>query len=183
MFKGQKVILRAIAEADLLRIYEFSQDAELAGLDCAFPRAYSIERTRANYQAWVKDDPAKAFFAIEADGKYIGDIGLMGLDNPYGSAELGIGIGDREYWGKGYGREAVRLLLNYAFHYRGLRRVVLTTHARNPRAIRCYLACGFVEEGRSRKAVWVEGEYVDAVNMAILREEWLALQEPLERQP
>jgi GNAT superfamily N-acetyltransferase len=65
-------------------------------------------------------------------------------------ATLGIMIGDRAYWGRGYGRDAVRVLLSYAFHYLGARRIVLTTHARNERALRCYRACGFVEEGRPR---------------------------------
>ncbi len=51
-------------------------------------------------------------------------------------------------------------------------RIVLTTHAKNQRAIRCYLACGFLEEGRPRKVLWIEGEYVDLVNMSILREEF-----------
>lgn len=177
MFKGEKVILRAMTEADLPRIYEFSQDVELAGLDCAHPQVYGMERERADFQNKIKVDPSKAFFAIEADGKYIGDCGLMGLGDPHGSAELGIVIGDRDYWGRGYGRDAVRLLLHYGFHYLGLRRIVLTTHAKNPRAIRCYLACGFVEDGRPRKAVWVEGEYLDVVNMSILREEWRDLSE------
>lgn len=177
MFKGKKVILRATTEEDLPRLHEFSQDVELAGLDCAHPRAYTGERTRADYQNGLKDDPGKAFFAIEADGKYIGNCGLMGLGDPHGSAELGIVIGDRAYWGRGYGREAVCLLLRYGFHYLGLRRIVLTTHAKNLRAIRCYLACGFVEDGRPRKAIWVEGEYLDVVNMSILREEWRDLSE------
>jgi RimJ/RimL family protein N-acetyltransferase len=172
MFKGEKVNLRAIREEDIPRLIEFSQDIELAGLDCAPPRAHPTELIRADYQNLIKDDPNRAFFAIEADGKYIGDCGLGGLSDPHGTAELGIVIGDHAYWGKGYGREAVRLLLHYGFHYRGLRRIVLTTHVKNARAIRCYLACGFVEEGRPRKAVWVEGEYIDLVNMSILREEW-----------
>jgi len=51
----------------------------------------------------------------------------------------------------------VKLLLNYGFHYLGARRIVLTTNAKNERAIRCYRACGFVEEGRPRKALWIEG--------------------------
>jgi len=84
-------------------------------------------------------------------------------------------IGDREYWNKGYGREAINLLLDYGFHYLNGRRVALTTHAKNLKAIRSYLACGFVEEGRPRKAVWIEGEYTDLVEMSILREEWLKL--------
>ena len=175
MFKGEKVILRETKEEDLPRLYEFAQDPELAGLDCGRPTATPIEHIRANFEKSSKEeDPHKAFFAIEADGKYIGDCGLMGLGQANGTAELGIGIGDRAYWGRGYGRDAVRLLLRVGFHYHGLRRIVLTTHAKNLRAIRCYLACGFVEEGRPRQALWIEGGYVDLVNMSILREEWLA---------
>ena len=68
----------------------------------------------------------------------------------------------------------MRLLLHFGFHYLGARRIALTTHARNERAIRCYLACGFVEEGRPRQVLWIEGEYVDLVEMSILRNEWLA---------
>lgn len=176
MFQGERLILRAACEADLPRMHAFSQDAELAGLDSGHPRPRSMEGTRAMFESWQKENPAQVFFAIEADGQYIGDCALMGLDNPHGTAELGIVIGDRDYWNRGYGREAIRLLLHYGFHYLGLRRIALTTHVKNPRAIRCYLACGFVEEGRPRKAIWVEGEYVDLVNMSILKEEWEAQQ-------
>jgi RimJ/RimL family protein N-acetyltransferase len=176
MFKGEKVILRPTEEEDIPRLYEFAQDPELAGLDCGYPYAASIERVRGRFEKFSKEeDERKSFFAIEADGKYIGDCCLMGLKDMNGNAELGIVIGDRAYWGRGYGRDAIRLLLHYGFHYFGLRRIVLTTHARNLRAIRCYLACGFVEEGRPRKVLWFEGEYVDLVNMSILREEWLAI--------
>jgi RimJ/RimL family protein N-acetyltransferase len=66
----------------------------------------------------------------------------------------------------------IRVLLTYAFQACGARRIALTTHAKNERAIRCYRACGFIEEGRPRKAVWIDGEYTDLVNMSILREEW-----------
>ena len=80
-------------------------------------------------------------------------------------------IGDKDYWGRGYGREAVSLLLDYAFRVRNLRRVWLEVHAANERAIRAYKACGFVEEGRMREHVWLAGRYVDNVIMGVLREE------------
>ena len=172
MFKGERVILRPFTEEDVAMLHEFFQDVEMFGLNCAQPSVYPLGRSRAFYDNLVKEDPHFANFAIEADGKCIGFCSLMGLGDPHGSAELGINIIDRQYWGRGYGRDAIRLLLKYGFHYLGLRRIVLTTHARNPRAIRCYLACGFVEDGRPRKATWVEGEYVDLVNMSILRDEW-----------
>jgi RimJ/RimL family protein N-acetyltransferase len=85
---------------------------------------------------------------------------------------LGITIGDKNYWGQGYGREAVSLLLGYAFRLRNMRRVYLSVNGTNERAIRAYRACGFVEEGRLRQHVWSNGQYIDLVYMGALREEW-----------
>jgi RimJ/RimL family protein N-acetyltransferase len=162
-------------EADIARQHEFFQDPEFYGLDSAAPRVSPLERAQTFYETRVNFEENIAPFAIEADGKYIGYCTLMDLQNRFGNLELGIGIGDRAYWGRGYGREAVRLLLDYGFHYLGARRIALTTNAKNERAIRCYLACGFVEEGRPRKVLWIEGEYVDLVEMSILRDEWQAM--------
>ncbi len=66
----------------------------------------------------------------------------------------------------------VGLLLEYAFNLRNLQRVWLTVNATNERAIRCYAACGFVDEGRMRRHIWLRGRYDDLVTMGILREEW-----------
>ena len=172
MLKGEKVLLRPMKRDDIARQHEFDQDPELYGLDSTYPRVSPLERAQAFYESRTKDDENIAPFAIEAEGEYIGYCSLMDLQNRHGNLELGIMIGDRAYWGRGYGRDAVRLLLDYGFRYLGARRIGLTTHAKNERAIRCYLACGFVEEGRPRKAAWIEGEYTDLVEMSILREEW-----------
>ena len=83
-----------------------------------------------------------------------------------------IVIGDKAYWGRGYGSDAVNVLLDYAFRLRNLRKVYLNVNGNNPRAMRAYAKCGFVEEGRWRKHVWSNGEYVDLVCMGILREEY-----------
>ena len=175
MLKGNRVLLRPMKPEDIPRQHEFNQDVELYGLDSSYPRVSPFEKAQAFYQERTKFDENIAPFAIEADGQYIGYCSLMHLQNRYGNLELGILIGDREYWGRGYGREVIKLLLDYGFRYLGARRIDLTTHAKNERAIRCYLACGFVEEGRPRKVIWIEGEYVDLVNMSILYEEWQAM--------
>lgn len=172
MLKGERVVLRPMKQEDVARQHEFNQDMELYGLDCAAPRVSSLETAQTFYEIRITFDENAAPFAIETDGKYIGYCGLTDLQNRYGNLELGIMIGDRAYWGHGYGREIVRLLLEYGFHYCGARRIALTTNAKNERAIRCYLACGFVEEGRPRKVIWIEGEYTDLVDMSILHEEW-----------
>jgi RimJ/RimL family protein N-acetyltransferase len=181
MFKGEKVLLRPMTAQDIARQHEFNQDVELYGLDSTYPPVSPINRAQAFYDSRTAYDANIAPFAIEADGQYIGYCSLMHLQHPHGNFELGILIGDRAYWGRGYGRDCIKLLLDYGFRYLGGRRINLTTNAKNERAIRCYLACGFVEDGRPRKAVWIEGEYTDLVEMSILREEWQAINDKEDR--
>ncbi len=93
---------------------------------------------------------------------------------------MGLGgqvSGDKDYWGKGYGREAISLLLQYAFQYHNLHKVWLRVNANNVRAMGAYRACGFVEEGRQRSHVWNDGHYVDLVLMGVLRDEWISRNE------
>lgn len=174
MLKGERVILRAYTRDDLLLSWKFNNDldVELAGGGDA-PMPQPFERLLADYEretaAGGRDDTR---FAIEVDGVYIGGCGLMHPNHTSHSVELGIAIGDKEYWNKGYGREAVTLLVHYAFHYRNYRRVWLWVHGRNQRGIRAYKACGFVEEGRLRQHVYSDGAYDDAIFMGILREDW-----------
>jgi RimJ/RimL family protein N-acetyltransferase len=174
MLRGERVTLRAMRRDDLQRQNAFNNDLEfelLGGGDV--PEPQSLERLQAEFD----EDAAKggrdgANFAIEADGQYIGRCGLFNVDEAARTAELGIGIGDRAYWGKGYGREALRLLLTYGFDLRNLRRIWLTVNGNNERAIRSYRAAGFKEEGRQPRHVWSNGKYVDLVYMGISREEF-----------
>lgn len=101
----------------------------------------------------------------------IGHCGLYNTDTTALHCELGIEINDKRYWGRGYGREVVRLLFDYAFQHMNMNRVWLNTHSENERAIRCYKACGCAEEGRLRQHIWVNGRYVDRVVMGVLRGE------------
>ncbi len=174
MLRGEKVTLRSIARDDLPRLWRFNNDLafELAGGgDPPMPQA--LERLQADFdREAAKGGRDGATFAIEADGVCIGVCGLSNVNETARTAELGIGIGDPAYWGRGYGREAVGLLLDYAFRLRNFRRVWLEVHADNERGIRAYRSCGFVEEGRMREHVWLAGRYVDNVIMGVLREEW-----------
>lgn len=171
MFKGQKVLLRAVKREDMLRQWESENDPELYFLDGGRPRPTSLEAMYAHFDGEVGRRDDSVSFAIEADGSYIGHCGLHSIDPTARLCELSVEIGDHAYWGRGYGREAVRLLLDYAFQHMNMERVWLNTHSENERAIRCYKACGFVEEGRLRRHIWINGRYVDRVIMGILREE------------
>src|SRR5712692_4136159 len=147
MLVGDKVTLRGIRREDLPRLCQFNNDVavELAGGgDPPIPQA--LERLQAEFDRDASNGGRDgARFAIEADGKFIGQCGLFNFDQMAATCELGITIGDRDYWGRGYGREAIRLLLDYAFRLRNFRKVWLRTQANNERAIRAYQACGFVE--------------------------------------
>jgi RimJ/RimL family protein N-acetyltransferase len=174
MLHGEQVTLRGVTRDDLERLWRFNNDlrGELAGGGDP-PVPQSLDRLRAELDreaaAGGRDG---ADFAIEVDGLMVGRCGLIGIDATHRTAMLGIGIGDPAYWGQEYGRAAVRLLLDYAFRLRNLRRVWLWVHADNERAIRAYRAAGFVEEGRLRQHVWSNGRYVDGVQMGVLRDEW-----------
>jgi len=174
LLQGEKVLLRAISRADLPRLYAFDNDLEVelaGGGDPPIPQ--SLERLQADFDNEAsKGGRNGASFAIEADGLFIGQCALYHFDDVAQTAMLGITIGDKAYWGRGYGREALSLLLDYAFRLRNLRRVWLSVNGNNERAQRAYGACGFVEEGRLRQHAWSNGAYIDVVYMGILRTEW-----------
>lgn len=179
MLKGERVILRGVRRDDLLRLWEFNNDPEVevaGGGDPPMPQ--SLERLEAEFDESAKKGGRDGtWFAIEADGKLIGQCGLYGFDEFRGTArrcELGITIGDKDYWGRGFGREAIALLVDYAFTHWNVQRVGLQTASSNERALRSYRAVGFVEEGRLRRHMWSNGNYVDTVCMSILSEEWEA---------
>lgn len=176
MLRGEKVILRAIERDDLERVWEFNNDLDVevaGGGDPPYPQ--SMARLRAEFDEQADKGGRDGMqFGIEADDTLIGICALFDEDSVNATAELGITIGDKAYWGRGYGRDAIRTLLDYAFRLRNLRRVFLHVIGTNERAMRAYRACGFIEEGRLRQHVWSNGAYVDEVIMGVLRDEWLA---------
>ena len=119
--------------------------------------------------------PASYYFTIRTlDGdKLIGELGLDVVDWSGRDAFVGLGIGETEYWSKGYGTDAMNILLRFAFTEVNLQRVTLTVFEYNPRAIRSYEKAGFHHEGRLRKILNKEGKRWDMLYMGILRQEWL----------
>lgn len=173
MLHGEKVILRAIERDDLETLWRYNNDLEVevaGGGDPPMPQ--SLARLQAEFDGKAgsggRDD---ATFAIETEGRCIGMCALFNFSVTDHHCELGIAIGDKAYWGRGYGREVVRMLLNYAFRYRNMQRVYLRVIANNERGIRAYTAAGFIEEGRLRRHVWSDGTYHDLVYMGVLRDE------------
>ncbi len=173
MLNSARVTLRAIRRDDLYRLCQFNNDVviELSGGGDP-PTPQTLQRLEAEFdQDSSRGGRDGARFAIEADGLFIGQCALFNFNAVHGTCELGIAIGDHDYLGKGYGREAIRLLLDYAFRLRNVRKVSLMVNSTNARAMGAYLACGFKEEGRLRRHVWSNGEYIDLVSMGIFADE------------
>ena len=133
------------------------------------------------YKEWLEKDleknPAQnLLFGIRTleDNQLIGFMGLFDEALHLGDCLVAIGIGQREYWGRGYGTDAMRTMLAYVFNEMNLRRLTLIVFEHNPRGIRSYEKAGFVMEGRIRGAMLREGRRWDWYCMGILREEWEA---------
>ncbi len=168
MLKGERVTLRAVERGDLPKLWAFNNDLEVevaGGGDPPMPQP--LARLEADFDRGAsqggRDDTN---FVIEVDGQVIGQCALFNFEMTARTCELGIAIGDKAYWGRGFGREAVSLLTDYAFHHRNLRKVWLRVIGKNARAISSYRACGFVEEGRQQAHIWNDGGYDDLVYMA-----------------
>lgn len=111
------------------------------------------------------------FAMIRADGdELIGHISLHGIDHLNRHAFMGIFIGEEKNRGKGYGAEAIRLVLEYGFRTLNLHNIMLSVHADNAAGIACYKKVGFRDAGRRREWLFKQGKYVDCLYMEIL--EW-----------
>jgi RimJ/RimL family protein N-acetyltransferase len=172
MIRGAKTRLRALEHDDLPHFVHWINDPEVRRF-MAIRYPLSMTEEEKWWEGFVErqDD---YIFAIESeDGTYIGNIGLHDLERENRKALLGIIIGDKGYWGQGYGTDAILTMLRWAFDYLNLTRVYLTVYAYNERAIRCYQKCGFRHEGTMRQARFTGGRTYDEWMMGILRDEFL----------
>ena len=146
---GQKVVLREKRLNDAANDHAWRMDPELARYDAASPLKLSLREFTLYYTEQMrsfKED--RRWFAIDTtDGKHIGNCMYYDVDKVRKQAKLGIIIGDREYWGRGYGTDAVMTLVAHVFGELKLERVYLDTLEWNTRAQRCFQKCGFIVSG------------------------------------
>ncbi len=168
--RGAKVILRDKREEDAERDYIWRSDPELAQLDAAFPLSMTFDRYLKIFKDQLRyPTPGSRHFATTTlDGKFIGNCMYYDLDSINKQAELGIVIGDRDYWSNSYGYDAVTTLLEYLFTEKGLKRVYLHTLEWNKRAQRCFEKSGFAPVKKVRRISR------DFILMEVFQEDWLA---------
>ena len=181
IFNGDLVRLAA-DEPDILAKSEilWQRDSEFLRLtDNEAVYLTSEKKLRESFEKRLETGfkPDRYSFSIRSleNDKLIGFLGLR-LDLIHNDAMIGIGIGDREYWDKGYGTDAMKVCLRYAFTELNLHRASLGLHEYNPRALRAYEKAGFKLEGGTRKDLAREGQRYDSFWMGILREEWMQME-------
>jgi RimJ/RimL family protein N-acetyltransferase len=164
---------------DAKALARWTEDPEymrLLNFDPAVPRPPESFEDKKDDE---RDNDGRHFnfmFHTLAEDKLIG-FGGMNVSWNNQSAWVYIGIGEPDYRGKGYGSDAMRLLVNYGFRELGLYRVGLGVFGYNTRAIRAYEKLGFVYEGAQRESLYREGQRYDTLSMSILRPEWDAMQQ------
>ena len=172
---GARITLREVREEDIsgMRAWRVNPESiRCRGGTSLMPESW--EETENILRRYLSGDAGGANWVIaeKESLRYLGQVSLIMLDQLNRRAELTIVLAPEEM-GKGYATEAIRLVLGFAFRSLNLNRVWLKVAENNARAIKCYLGCGFREEGRLRQELFLDGRYVDALVMGFLREEYM----------
>ncbi len=168
---GDRIYLSPRSIEDAEKFTEWMNDFEVTDYTAKSGKVMSLEGERKYLQE--NSNPEATFSIITLDeDKLIGTVGLESVDHINRTATLGVCIGDKEYLNKGYGTEAIRLLLDYGFNYMNLHSIKLDVMSFNERALNCYKKCGFKEAGRIREDRFINGKYYDTIVMNILENEF-----------
>lgn len=181
---SERMRLRAVEREDLKSFHVWLNDPEVTrGLALYLPLSMADEESWFNFIS--QRNPNERPFSIEIkkgkNWKLIGNCGFHALETQNRCGEVGIVIGDKSEWNKGYGAEAMRLMQKHGFETLNLHRVFLRVYSDNIRAVRSYEKVGFVLEGRLREANYKNGKYEDVLLMGILRAEWASLNKKKEK--
>jgi diamine N-acetyltransferase len=175
--RGERVALGPLHRGLLPLLVRWENDFPTIDLGGDAPRPQSPEAVAAAWERLIAGEREGWIgFAIYElpDLRPIGHANIRDVGGMHGTAEFGIAIAEPALRGRGYGTEATRLLLGYAFRTLGLNNVLLDTTADNVAALRCYAKAGFREIGRRRQAYWRGGRLIDVVFMDCLRDDFLA---------
>ncbi len=175
---GDRVMLRAWERDDVRRHWEASQTGDALGQrlrDWHEPPKSLYQREQEFEADQSEPDAAVVHLIIEAEGRPVGDIDIFHIDQRSRNAVVGLGIWREEDCCKGYGTDALRAALRWAFRHLNMHRIELNVEPENMRAIRVYENLGFVQEGRRREHHFDDGCFRDELIMGILRGEFEAL--------
>jgi RimJ/RimL family protein N-acetyltransferase len=163
-----------LTDSEIAQVYRWSRDTEILRWSGGTPTELTLVefRDRLRRDRHLAPPDRLAFLIMTHRGDLIGRIGCFAIDWDRKQAELGIVIAESTYWGRGYGRDAVKTLLRHVFETTPIETVNLFTFSDNVRAQRCFTACGFRTLGNARRFSPDVGEF-DGVEMEITRSEFL----------
>ncbi len=168
--EGEKIVLREKRLSDAENDYAWSVDPELCRLDATQPLTLSFEDARLLFQEELMYPPPRRHrFGIDTKkGRHIGNCMVYDINERRGEGELGIMIGDRRFWNKSFGTDAVETLLKFVFTRSTLKRIYLHTLDWNVRAQKSFQKTGFVPTGK------VQRNRHSFIRMEIRKEQWEA---------
>lgn len=180
---GEKIYLSPVSTDDAVKFTRWVNDLETTYNLQLAPQIISLEREQEFLEGMQKEGYNFAIVSRESD-ELLGSCGLLQPDLIQRTGELGIFIGEKKQRGKGYGSEAVRLLLDFAFNILNLHSVYLRVRSFNQAGIHTYKKIGFKEIGRRRECVFLGGQYFDEIYMDILDREFEGnISAPKEERP
>jgi diamine N-acetyltransferase len=175
VFIGKRVKLRPLIREDLAYLRKWLDDAEIRGL---IGEVASMSKADSEkFLEKVCADTERVWFmvVVRENNKVIGEAGLLRMNRTWRTTDVSVIIWEREEWGKGYGREAVMLLLGHAFRQLNFHRVAIGVVSFNERALHFWEKLGFRREGIQRDEYYYDGKYYDFVMMSILEDEFREL--------
>jgi RimJ/RimL family protein N-acetyltransferase len=175
MIYGERIRLRADERSDLPKFVEWLNDPDVtAHLLMNLPLSLAgEEQWFENMLKGPREEQPLAIEIKEDDGwRLVGNCSFMDINSAVRCAEVGLFIGDKSCWNKGYGTEVMRLLLRHGFGTLNLNRIFLRVDEDNYGGIRAYEKAGFLLEGRERMGGYRNGKYHDILRMSVLRSEW-----------
>ena len=173
-WEDERIQLRAPEPEDQAFFRSFDEDSEASQLveQIPFPRSQAGDRRWLEKLMHDESENDERFFTIELkEHGAIGGISTHACDKRMGTFRYGLGIG-REHWGKGYAKEAIRILLRYYFEELRYQKVTVNIYAFNERSIKLHESLGFQHEGRLRRMIYTGGQFHDELYMGLTREEF-----------
>lgn len=175
LFESDRIILRKMTAEDTEIYHAWRNDIEVMKSTSPFLDNYYFDETRdfVNHVI-LGSNSSKSYMIVEKEcNKSIGIVSLINIDYKNRNGECIIDIGDKGFWGRGYGEEAMKLLLDYSFLEMNIHRVSLRVFSFNSRAIKMYEKIGFKHEGTARESIFREGKWHDIIHMGILQDEYV----------
>ena len=173
---GRLCYLSPIDVNDFEKFTEWLNDPEVTQNLTLYPQIISVEGEKKFLEKLSNEH---TYSIIDNDtNELIGNCGYANIDHINQTAEIGIFIGNKKYWSRGYGTEALGLLLDYGFRALNLHNVLLRVYSFNERARKCYEKIGFKTIGKIREALLRDGKRHDIILMDILQNEFFEMNKP-----